>query len=86
MIDEANGPITLQVKFDCHDTLPWLISVSFRRRILDRRNRLNKSNPAMVAKINIVATNYDKTLEFYRQLGIRIPTVVSEPLEKGLLA
>ena len=27
-VDEANGPIAMQVQRDCHDTLPWLISVS----------------------------------------------------------
>src|SRR5205814_9236947 len=27
-IDEANGPIAMQLQCVCHDTLPWLISVS----------------------------------------------------------
>src|SRR6266566_2632971 len=27
-IDEANGPIAKQLQCVCHDTLPWLISVS----------------------------------------------------------
>ena len=27
-IDEANSPIAMQLQYVCHDTLPWLISVS----------------------------------------------------------
>jgi hypothetical protein len=27
-IDEANGPIARQIQRACHDSLPWLISVS----------------------------------------------------------
>ena len=27
-IDEANGPIAIQPQRVCHDTLPWLISIS----------------------------------------------------------
>ena len=42
---------------------------------------MKNSSSATIAKINIVATNYDKTVEFYRELGIRIPTVLSEPPE-----
>jgi len=30
-VDEANGPISMQPQHVCHDTLPWLISVSLRR-------------------------------------------------------
>jgi SAM-dependent methyltransferase len=28
MIDEGNGPIAIQLQRICHDTLPWLISIS----------------------------------------------------------
>jgi len=28
VIDEANGPIAMRPQRVCHDTLPWLISVS----------------------------------------------------------
>src|SRR5439155_803022 len=28
LIDEANGPIAMQLQRVCHDTLPWLISFS----------------------------------------------------------
>jgi hypothetical protein len=29
--DAANGPIAKQVQYICHDTLPWLISISLER-------------------------------------------------------
>jgi hypothetical protein len=34
-VDEANGPISMQLQGDCHDTLPWLISFSLGPAIDD---------------------------------------------------
>ena len=40
-----------------------------------------KSQSTTLAKINIVAKNFDETLEFYRLLGLDIPEVFGEPAE-----
>ncbi len=42
---------------------------------------MTQSRPVTVTKVNIVAKNYDQTVEFYRTLGVSIPQVLSEPPE-----
>lgn len=40
-----------------------------------------KKQSTTIAKINIVAKDFDQTLEFYRLLGLEIPEVFGEPAE-----
>lgn len=40
-----------------------------------------KQRAATIAKVNIIAKNFDKTLAFYREIGVDIPVVNGEPSE-----
>src|SRR4029077_2841649 len=45
-IDEANGPIGVQLQRACHDTLPWLISFSLGSHVLPAA-ALERTNAAI---------------------------------------